>query len=518
MALLVPKDFDVDAVEPEAERLVIKKLLAGLTDDWLVVPKVPLLIDGKNFEIDVVLVSRHNGVHLLEVKGGVISVREGEWFSYARKMKKSPFEQIVTAKHALVRRMKQMKVDLHDLYFNEIVVMPHVGDIPSIGLGPDAPKDHCWSMVDIERPMNALQRIAREVSPVPIERLVHFVKTLKPSVDLSTIDGQFHQGATSRLDDATRSHLAVLRNMDTNKRFLVTGAAGTGKTYLAEQWARRAESRGEKVLFACFNVPLGEELEERLSDTGITVRSFHRFARETLTPFGFEIPANAVSDWWQNVPANLILEHRNEIPQKYDTIVIDEAQDFPETWITALESLLDPVGPQKMLMVADPLQNIYGTSWNPPRDVPSLELSVNLRSSKVIAQRVNELGGAPMNDIAPLGPPINGITATEETLVACVSSEVKRLVSQFGIPPSQLAVLTRHRDLRDLLVGEHEGVNIVRWNQRNEDSVVCETIHRVKGLERLAIIVVDLDEEPNNDLDYVGFSRASLHLSVIRNR
>ncbi len=91
MAILVPAELDLDALHPESERQVIQELLKGLDDEWYVVPKVPVLIDGQNAEIDVVLVSPHLGVLLLEVKGGQVSVREGVWYGYNKPMKKSPF-------------------------------------------------------------------------------------------------------------------------------------------------------------------------------------------------------------------------------------------------------------------------------------------------------------------------------------------------------------------------------------------------------------------------------------------
>jgi hypothetical protein len=101
---------------------------------------VPVLIEGQNAEIDVVLVSPHLGVVLLEVKGGTVSVREGVWYSYGKPMKESPFEQVGTAKHRLIARLNEMKVNLDGFFISEVVVLPDVGDIPAVGLGPGAPR------------------------------------------------------------------------------------------------------------------------------------------------------------------------------------------------------------------------------------------------------------------------------------------------------------------------------------------------------------------------------------------
>ena len=96
-----------------------------------------------------------------------------------------------------------------------------------------------------------------------------------------------------------------------------------------------------------------------------------------------------------------------------------------------------------------------------------------------------------------------------------VAEEIRRLMQQLDVPASQIAVLVRHRRTRDELRQAQMPVPLVAWEKRDEGSVFCETIHRSKGLERLAVILVDLDEKREVITDYIGASRAILHLSVI---
>ena len=56
VARLLPDDFELGALEPSEQR-VCRALLAGLDDSWLVVPQVPVVADGQDGEIDIVLVS-----------------------------------------------------------------------------------------------------------------------------------------------------------------------------------------------------------------------------------------------------------------------------------------------------------------------------------------------------------------------------------------------------------------------------------------------------------------------------
>jgi len=159
VANLVPAELDLDGLNPESERRVIRQMLSGLGEEWYVVPKVPVLVDGQNAEIDVVLVSPHLGVVLLEVKGGPVSVREGVWHSYEKPMKKSPFEQVGAAKHRLITRLNQMGVNLDGFFISEVVVLPDVGDIPAEGMGPGAPRDRLWGKYELMGVKELIPRI-----------------------------------------------------------------------------------------------------------------------------------------------------------------------------------------------------------------------------------------------------------------------------------------------------------------------------------------------------------------------
>jgi len=515
VAALVPRDLDLEKLYPDSERRVVTQLLTELGDDWYVVPNVEVLIEGNNAEIDVVLVSPHMGVLLLEVKGGQIALRDGVWYSNDKQLKASPFDQVMTAKHKLVRRLKQSVGDLHGFYMCEVVVLPDVGDVPPQGLGPGAPRDRIWTKYDLMGARHAIAGLQKEHAPVSKERLMKFMNGLCPTVQLAEENGRFFGEAINRIDEATKLKLDTLVGLAKNQRFLVTGAAGTGKTYLAERWARHCAALGERTLLMSYNVPLAEDLAHRLHDTTVVVSSYHKFLYELLAPFGLEIPAEASDEWWDTVPAATLIDNITSISTRFDAIILDEGQDFRGHWLASLELLLDPVGPRKFLMVADPKQTLYGQGWVDPEGFPKLELVTNLRSSQSIGKHVADLGGATPNSAAPVGPAVIRREATEDGLVTVVSEEVRRLTHDLNIPASQIAVLARHRQTRDLLRSAELPLPLVGWEKRDEGAIVCETIHRSKGLERLAIIMIDLDEKREVITDYIGSSRAMLHLSVI---
>ena len=97
-----------------------------------------------------------------------------------------------------------------------------------------------------------------------------------------------------------------------------------------------------------------------------------------------------------------------------------------------------------------------------------------------------------------------------------VRRTIDRLRDEDGVPPTQIAVLTTHTNTRDALIGSVKGEPaLARWEDRDAESVLCETIHRTKGLEWTAVIIATLDDPVDATLLYVGATRPRMHLTLI---
>jgi len=526
MATLLPVDFDLTRLE-HSERRVCAAFVQGLDDSWLVIPHVPVTAKGEDGEIDVVLVSAASGVVLVEVKGGRIDIQQGEWLQNGKRLPKSPVSQVSTAKHLLVKRMRTARIDITDLFMRHVIALPDAGQIPAAGLTPDAPRDIVLGANDLEYPEQALHRLFRDHSPVPVDRLEKFVQALRPDIHLADGQGDVLRWARNRLDEEAAVHLASVKQLDVNQRVLVTGGAGTGKTMVVAAWARQAVARGERVLVACFNKPMAEQLQRVLRHvrddcdvaTGVSpfmVGTYHDLAVRLLEPHGFRIGQNPNPDYWRHVPTEALAFHAAAVGTPFDTIVVDEGQDIHPDWLRSLERLLDPAGPRRVLMTADPMQAIYVKPWEAPPAMTQVPLVYNLRNCRAIANYVATLGGPTPLPGAPFGREVEMMAVGgRRELRKRVRDAVTRLTTDYHVPFGQIAVLTTTSDARSALLGEAiEGVPLVRWEERSEEAVLCETVHRTKGIERTAIVLVDLMPEPDPTLRYVGASRAisSLHL------
>src|SRR5262249_51222099 len=76
----------------------------------------------------------------------------------------------------------------------------------------------------------------------------------------------------------------VVHYLDEQKHAAVHGAAGTGKTLVAVEKAKRLASPSEPVLFLCYNSALKTFLEANHAYPNVHYATFHGFARELIGP------------------------------------------------------------------------------------------------------------------------------------------------------------------------------------------------------------------------------------------
>ena len=96
-------------------------------------------------------------------------------------------------------------------------------------------------------------------------------------------------------------------------------------------------------------------------------------------------------------------------------------------------------------------------------------------------------------------------------VVDVVRAEIDRLVVNEERDPAEIAVLTFSTRLRERLLAD---AGLVRWED-HADGLLCENVHRVKGLEFDTVILVTETTDVPDGLLYVGISRAVSELVLI---
>ncbi len=88
--------------------------------------------------------------------------------------------------------------------------------------------------------------------------------------------------AEEKLLSLTEEQYDRLDELEDNPRCLFEGAAGTGKTLLAVEYARRRARAGDSVLLVCFNRLLGAWLQEQLRGAAVTVGTWHEVLKQAI--------------------------------------------------------------------------------------------------------------------------------------------------------------------------------------------------------------------------------------------
>lgn len=88
------------------------------------------------------------------------------------------------------------------------------------------------------------------------------IQALRPSFEFAEPQRLRRQRMEHETEAFTQQQYEVLDMIARNRRCLVDGAAGTGKTYVAVEAARRFAAEGQRVLLCCFNRHLGRWLKE----------------------------------------------------------------------------------------------------------------------------------------------------------------------------------------------------------------------------------------------------------------
>ena len=107
----------------------------------------------------------------------------------------------------------------------------------------------------------------------------------------------------------TEEQFRALDNMRRMPRVVFDGPAGTGKTLLALEAARRSHAAGKSVLFLCFNRPLCEWLQDQaaeLLDAGrtptVTIRTVHQYMTDLAGRSAKGSPKDRAAYWDRALP------------------------------------------------------------------------------------------------------------------------------------------------------------------------------------------------------------------------
>jgi len=549
MARMIPDAVSdtLPATAGSGERAVFAALKDGLDDSFTVLHRVAWIEKKSNGgavagEADFVLLHPRLGMLCLEVKGGGIErdALSGSWNSTDRNGTrhpiKDPFLQAQDSLHSLFRTAQALRGWRRGYFtLGHGVCFPDVAK--AADWGPNAPSEIVLTLRDldrIERWIAAIFEYWRDPGrdqDMGSDRLKAIRDMLAPvksvpyalASDIRSAEKQFH-------DLMTTEQEIVLSLLSRRKRARVSGGAGTGKTMLAVEKARQLGTQGLRTLYTCFNRPLAEDVSRRLGEAPkVRALNFHRLCTYAAEVASLPVPDGGLeppSEFFDRDLPELFTTSLEKIKGGlFDAIVVDEGQDFDDEWWDLLDlALADPPPPGGGIFYVfyDPNQRVHrkGRGFlQDSEEFPEFPLTRNLRNTGYIHEAAARFYAGPaLESVGPIGTPIEYISASNEReVVDQTSRALHRLVREKGVQEGDIAVLTcrsvAHSPFANVAaIGAY---TVGQFGPESSGRVVLESVRRFKGLERQVVILTGVDETTEEELLYVGITRARAHLVVI---
>jgi hypothetical protein len=474
-------------------------------------------------EIDFLIVSP-KAVLALEVKGGGVRFEDGIWYftnRYRKENRKSegPFDQARTGMFALKEEIEKAVGSsvLKNVLFGWGVVFP----------------DMSWSQYSTEMPRelvldslneNSEKKVAKYIANLieywlqkqphksqntPLQVLNKIKNAIRPNFDVAPSLGVIAKDIASQIVSLTEDQYLLIDSIEDSPRIICEGGAGTGKTFLALEAARRELFAGRGVLVICRSPHLRSFIQAQLTE-----------------PIG-------VYDYAQLQA----LAGRGQLPSA-EVVIVDEGQDLL-SWpcIEIISAVLEggiEEGRWRWFMDFNNQSGFYGAPDSELHDllksaggVVVQKLKRNCRNTEPIVLQTHLTTGGDIGQsrVEAAGPKVRYHFVRN-------SDEVRRKIAEelaewekLDVGAGDMALLSLSTDtpLMEFLPNRWKASSIEMTpavaGADNNNRLVVSSVSNFKGLERPFVILVSWPPPPGSEVDipplYTGMTRANMGLSVV---
>ena len=321
------------------------------TRNWVVLHSLNLSQHIRRLygEIDFLVLAPQMGIFTLEVKSGEVKRKEGVWQYINRigEINTSPKGPFVQAQEGMFSLLESIKARfghnnrLTRLLFGFGVMFTH------IRLDINGLEHEGWQVYDPDSRSQPVNEFIKQLSRNTIRKVkgcnwFDEKESLPTQTDVQELTdflrGDFErivnpiqklQDIEEQLDRYTAEQFHCLDQIWKGEPCLFRGAAGTGKTMIAMESARRALAENKRVLLVCFNVLLGKWLNSQFpnADEQLTVTNFHKFLK-SLVPSATDQETNTDEYFKFDLPLLALEAIDAGTIEPFDKLIIDEGQDL----------------------------------------------------------------------------------------------------------------------------------------------------------------------------------------------
>lgn len=539
-------------------------------------------------EVDAVLYHRKHGLLLVECKSGKISARAQHqtgnvvWMQSGKSMAKPPHTQVASLVAPLHEHMKKLlKAPLNKEFYRVrvqwAVCFSDMENMEGIPLS-EIPRKRALLKPDMQD-VNKFEERLIEILQTPEEShgghpypneyldedaffaLRNFfdgIGDMQTAADTLREDNYYSE-------QATEMQQMMMESISRNNRVRIEGVAGSGKSRMVIWEALRLSKIGKSVAIACYNDLLAEELREDVEEALAKERKIviDKYGRDGGVGFG-KIEVNVYADWCKKyakavkelpkMGADKSQYYDKELPHAFssaqvklfkdkklrekmffDAVIIDEAQDFASEWIDTLLGLLRDKEHGFARVFYDPAQRLYakrdGIENVQVKAMPVMVLKRGFRNTKKILEWIYKNTNIRLQSYnnTPQGYPVKEYryrdSSEQEQLLL---NSYNELVRKYELKPSEVLVVSMHSEAKSGIKNikdERFAWNKVGGKKLIQDKVNIVSAYRIKGLDTMAVILVDVEEptETSKREDWkrlllVGATRAKKLLTVIRKK
>ena len=506
-----------------AEIKVFDRLLAAFPDDKLFTAYHSLGLSEHAYkkvgEADFVIVCPF-GFYVLEVKGGGVRCQEGRWSSvgrYSQSAIQDPFEQAKSAMYAIRASLQARNIHLKNNLYGFGVIFPDiVWDISGIEWS-----DNCLcdtrKLRSFESWLQDMFSHWREkgddtllLSPSELKKINQL---LRPDFDLvpqlySELPARQTVPEGNKAIALTEEQYQCLDIMEASQRVLCSGSAGTGKTLLAIELARRLVERGKKVLFLCKSPWLRSYLTTQISE--------YRLSLSTIE--------------------SLRVDMQRKMVNQYDALIIDEGQDlFNKAAMNLINPSLSNGLENGEWYIFHDMNNQSSLFGKPDERIlkqlksyrsAEVPLRINCRNTKSILQAIqSELGITIDTRCLASGSEVRFLNTRQQKAPEVLSEVINNLLGK-GVSASSITILSplpyqQSTAAHPTVSQNHLITPLDEYAVRYfpHQVITFSEIRHFKGIENDVVIMIDMSSPEKKSREtseyYVAMTRARELLCAI---
>jgi hypothetical protein len=519
------------------EKQVWKLLRDTLLPEAVLMANFRISDETKDHEADLIVLLPGVGVVVVEVKGGSVWRDSFGWHQRGdagEEHRVDPVEQVLLTKYAVrdyvQRDPRWGNTSRTRIVWAHAVVAPH-SDFDDDFDAPECPRWAIHGRRDLTHLAERLtttalrmRRGARAPSLGDVELIAEILTGRSFGEHDLNAESDELAARADRLTDEQAMILDVTRLLH---RVEIRGGAGSGKTVLALTQARqltygRLQRPAQRVALLCYSIGLAEYFKRVVSGWPRSHRpafvgSFAELGRAWGAPTG----DRSKNQFWEDELPRLMTALAGNLGagHRFDSIVVDEAQDFADSWWTPVMAALRDEELGGLYIYSDENQRIFARFGRPPVPLVPLVLDHNLRNTKQILDAFGPLAPSRMYARGGDGVAVRFLAAAAEDAVSVADDEVVRMLDS-GWRPEHVMLLTtgRRHPVQMERTGADDDQETYWRSYWENDDVFYGHVLGCKGLERRAVVLCVNEStvrERARERLYVGMSRATDELVVV---